>query len=179
MTCLHAWSLASGHREEVLLREPVTIRADVETHRRLTVDLFNHTWTLLERPVRTAAEDDEMIHATHASRFHWGRAGEPKNWAVGEWQVARVYTVLGRPEPALHHARRALAICEEHGLRDFVLAYAHEALARAHALARERERAAHHLDAARNARADIADEEDRELLDMDLATIVLPEASPR
>jgi hypothetical protein len=156
------------------MRAPVEIRADQETHRRLAVDLFNHTWTFIERADRTLADDDEMVHAAHASRFHWGRAGVAKNWAVGEWQIARVYTLLGRTEPALHHARRCLAICEEHGVGDYAYAYAHEALARACAAARDWDGAARHLEAARAARSGIEEPEDQELLDTDLATIVLP-----
>ena len=42
-----------------------------------------------------------MLHAAHASRFHWGEVGEPVNFARGEWQISRVYAVLGRPEPAI------------------------------------------------------------------------------
>ena len=53
----------------------------------------------------------------HASRFHWGEAPEckPENLARGEWQVSRVYTVLGLAEPALRHALRCLDICEANG----------------------------------------------------------------
>lgn len=98
----------------------------------------------------------------------------PKNWAVGEWQIARVYTLLGRTEPALHHARRSLQICEEHGVGDFPLAYAHEGLARAYAAARDWDAAARHVEAARIARSGIEEAEDQELLDTDLATIVIP-----
>ena len=72
-----------------------------------------------------------MIHAAHASRYHWGEVGTAANRARGEWQCARVYAVLGRAEPAFHHARRCLAICETHGLGDWDLAAAWEALARA------------------------------------------------
>ena len=69
-------------------------------------DLFNLVWELLERPGRSAEEDDRMVHAAHASRYHWGQVGQPTQFAIGEWQCARVYSVLGRAEPALHHARR-------------------------------------------------------------------------
>ena len=55
-------------------------------HRQLGVDLFNHVWTLLEKPTRTAAEDEEMVHAAHASRHHWAQVGIPANVARGEWQ---------------------------------------------------------------------------------------------
>ena len=75
-----------------------------------------------------------MIHAAHASRWHWGRAGGPEQWAIGDWLCSRVYAVLDRGEPALYHAQRCLAVCEEHRMGNFVPASAHEALARAHAV---------------------------------------------
>jgi len=108
---------------------------DDAARRQLAVDLFNHVWTLMEMPERTRAQDTEMIHAAHASRHHGGEVGTPVNFARGEWQVSRVYTVLGRPEPAIWHARRCLEHCEANGIGDWDLAYAYEALARAHALA--------------------------------------------
>jgi hypothetical protein len=44
-----------------------------------------------------------MVHMAHASRFHWDNVGDDQNRAIGEWQVARVYAVLGRAESALFH----------------------------------------------------------------------------
>jgi hypothetical protein len=79
--------------------------------------------------------------------------------------------VLGRPEPALWHARRCLAICEEHGIGDFDLAFAYEALAPAHRVAGEREESGRYLGLAREASHAIAEAEDRELLLADLATV--------
>jgi hypothetical protein len=73
-------------------------------HRRLAVELFNHVWTLLELASRTPEQDDELVHAAHASRWHWSKAGTTVNLARGEWQISRVYAVLGRAEPALWHA---------------------------------------------------------------------------
>ncbi len=139
--------------------------------RQLAVDLFNHVWTLMETPDRTAEQDDEMIHAAHASRFHWGEVGGPEHRARGEWQISRVYSVLGRAEPALHHARRYLDICEEHGIGDFDLAFAHEALARAHAVAGNVGESADHEQLARKATQTVAEPDDRELLLADLATL--------
>src|SRR2546423_15713322 len=105
-----------------------------EQRRKLAVDLFNHVWTLLGRDERSAEEDDEMIHAAHASRHHWAEIGTGANLARGEWQVSRVYATLGRAEPALFHAKRCLAYCEAHAaeLEDWDVPYAYEALARAH-----------------------------------------------
>ncbi len=39
------------------------------------------------------AQDDEMIHAAHASRYHWGEVSDDVHLARGEWQCARVYSV--------------------------------------------------------------------------------------
>ena len=83
-----------------------------ETHRQLGADYFNKTWTLMEKADRTREDDDEMLHCTHASAYHWLQVGTPANRSRGEWQCSRVYTLLGRAEPALHHARRCLEIVE-------------------------------------------------------------------
>jgi hypothetical protein len=84
-----------------------------------------------------------------------------------------VYTVLGRAEPALWHARRCLAICEEHGIGDWDVAFAHEAIARALEVAGDRDAAAAEVAHARRLADDIAEDEDRELLLSDLATIAV------
>jgi hypothetical protein len=93
-----------------------------DDERQLAADLFNHICELLETPDRTSAQDDRMIHAAHASRFLWENVGRPENMAIGEWQCSRVYSVLGRAEPATYHAQRALAICEGADIRGFVRA---------------------------------------------------------
>ena len=128
-------------------------------------------WTLLDKEQRTRAEDDEMIHAAHASRHHWGVVGEPVNLARGEWQCSRVYAMLGRSEPALWHGRRCLDICEEHGIDDFDLAYALEAIARAYGVAGELPEAEAYAGLAAEAGERIADSEDREHFERDLATL--------
>jgi len=144
---------------------------DPATRRKLAADLFNHTWTLLEKPDRTPDEDDEMIHGAHASRFHWGEVGEPVHRARGEWQCARVYSVLGRGEPALWHARRCLAINEAIGSADFDLAAAYEAMARAHLASGDLEAVATWKAKATAALDGIADDDDREIIEGDLATL--------
>ena len=89
---------------------------DAETQRPLAAALFNCTWTLMEMRGRTVEQDDELVHAAHASSYHRGQVGEPPNFARAEWQCSGVYAVLGRVEPALHHARRCLEICRAHGI---------------------------------------------------------------
>ncbi len=146
---------------------------DADTHRAVGVALFNHTWTLLEKADRTPAETDEMIHAAHASRFHWGRAADssPASLARGEWQCSRVYAVLGRAEPALWHARRCVEINEAAGNRDWDIASAFETMARASAVAGDSGAAAEWKAKAIAALDGIADQDDRDLIEGDLATL--------
>jgi hypothetical protein len=146
---------------------------DPHERRQIGVALFNRVWTYLEMPDRTQEQDDLMLHMAHASRYHWEESalGGPENTARGEWQVSRVYSVLGRSEPALHHARRCLEICEANGIGDFDLAFAYEALGRASAVAGDAEAARGYVDLARAAGERIAETEDRELLEADLATV--------
>jgi DNA-binding transcriptional MerR regulator len=150
-----------------------TTDLDATTRRKLAADLFNHTWTLLELPDRTAEQDDEMIHSAHASRYHWGEVadGEPVNLARGEWQCSRVYAVLGRAEPALWHARRCLAINEAAGSVDWDIASAYEAMARAYLTAGDAAQVAAWKAKAAAALEGIADSDDRELIEGDLATL--------
>jgi hypothetical protein len=142
---------------------------DLLDHRRLAIALFNDTWQLMKQDARTPAEDDRLLHMAHASRFHWGEVGSPANLARGEWQCSRVYAVLGRPEPCLHHARRVVALCAEHGLVDWDLAFGHEAVARGLALDGQLDAA--RVEVERALAVPIADDDDRALVLSDLATV--------
>jgi hypothetical protein len=140
--------------------------------RQLAVDLFNQVWRLLDQPDHSADDDDRMIHSAHASAFHWSRVGAPVNRVRGEWQCSRVYAVLGRAEPALHHARRCLELCETApDLEDFDLPAAYEAMARAHAVAGDRGEAERYAALGRDATATIADPGDRETIERYLSTL--------
>jgi hypothetical protein len=102
-----------------------------EMHRKFAISCFNSTWTLLDKTERTKAEDFEMIHMAHASRYHWGQIGTPLNFARGDWQISRVYAVLGFGVMAFKYAKSCLDLCEKNDIGDFDLAFAYEALARA------------------------------------------------
>ncbi len=146
---------------------------DAATHRRLGVALFNHVWTLLETPDRTPAQTDEMIHAAHASRYHWTLADgtQPINLGRGEWQCSRVYAVLGRGEPALWHAKRCLAYAQDPSAEDWDLAAAYESMARASAVAGDPGAAADWKARATAALEAIADPAEREVIEGDIATL--------
>lgn len=148
---------------------------DEATHRQLGKDLFNLTWTLIEKADRSPAEDDEMVAATHASSFHWSRGGGTlANEARGHWQISRVYSTLGRGEPAVWHARRCLQLAEAATAAgvadDWDVPAALEGLARAQAVAGDRPAAMETRARAVAALSAIADPEDRQLIEQDLET---------
>ena len=110
-----------------------------------------------------------MLRRAYAAAYHWDRAAgrTPGNSARADWLLSKVHLLAGHPETALLHAGRCLSTCETHGLKDFDLAYAHEATARAlKALGRDDE-AARSWEAAKA--VPIADPEDREHVEEDLA----------
>ncbi|HEY7174053.1 MAG TPA: MerR family transcriptional regulator, partial [Micromonosporaceae bacterium] len=166
--------LAEGHdliteREKIMPSSAFALDPDDE--RRLAATLFNRTWEFLEKPERSVVDDDDMIHSAHASRHHWGVVGNATNWARGEWQCSRVYSVLGRAEPALHHANRCLTLVNEHDLSAFDIGAAHEAVARAYRVAGDSDQVAAHVAAADEAAARIDDAEDLKILNGDLADL--------
>jgi tetratricopeptide (TPR) repeat protein len=150
---------------------PTSVALETATQKKLATELFNYAWTLLEKNDRTERDDDRMIDAAHASRFFWEAVGQPVNRVRGEWQVSRVYAAVGRTEPALHHATRCLHLCQDHRIGDFDLAYAYEALARAYDLAGNGDTASRYLKQAYEVAELVAEDEDRELVLADLATL--------
>jgi DNA-binding transcriptional MerR regulator len=146
---------------------------DEETERRLGVDLFNKTWTLMEKHDRTPGQDDEMIHCAHASAYHWMQVGTPANRARSEWQCSRVHAISGHVEAALRHARRCLELVEQNpgDMKDWDLPAAYEAMARAHMVAGDAQETKRYADLGRAATARIEDDDDRAVIEADFATI--------
>jgi len=100
-------------------------------HMDLAVKCFNKTWDLIDKGQRSPEEDREMIHTAHASLYHWMQVGTALEKARGEWQVSRVCAILDMGQSALYHAKASLDLCIENDIRDFDLAFAYEAMARA------------------------------------------------
>jgi hypothetical protein len=155
----------------MVTEQPIPAELDDETRRRMAADLFNHTWELLEKSPRSPAEDDEMIHAAHASRYHWGEVGGPQQLAAGEWQCSRVYATLGRAEPALWHARRCVEINEAHETPAWSLASGYEAMARAMRVSGDLTAAREWAAKGRETIAREPDPEDRQIIEQDLDTL--------
>jgi uncharacterized protein YndB with AHSA1/START domain len=143
---------------------------DGDWHRAQAIAANNATWELLGAETRTAAENEEMARRAYTAGYHWDRAAGriPANSARGDWLLSRVWVVQGNGELALQAADRCRDTCVEHGLVDFDLAYAHEARARALACLGRHDEAAAALLLAKA--VPVADNEDRELVESDLAS---------
>lgn len=142
-----------------------------ELHKKFAVELFNLVWELMEKEERTPEDSDKMLHAAHASRYHWGEIGTPLEFGRGEWQVSRVYSILKRPRSALFHAERCLEICTVNGIGDFDLAFAYEAIARAHAVAGDSDRSREYVALGKQAGEEIEDKGNREYFLSELSSI--------
>jgi hypothetical protein len=139
-----------------------------EWHRAQAIECNNSTWEMIEAE-RTPANDEEMLRRAYASTYHWARAVRrgPANEARGAWLLAKVQLLAGQPELSLRYADQCMAVCQEHGLADFDLAYAHEARARALKALGDEIAAAQSWEMAKS--VPIADAEDQAILDADLA----------
>lgn len=144
---------------------------DEAIHKQLAIELFNLTWDLMDKKDRNQDEIDRMINAAHASRYHWGIVGEPVNFARGDWQISRVYSLVSRAEPCLYHAERCLKVTLENDLQDFDLAFAYEAMARACHLAGDAVETAKYYTLAQEAGAEIKEADDRTYFFGELETI--------
>lgn len=143
---------------------------EAEAHRHFAAKLNGEVWGLLEKADRSPAEDELMIHTAHASCCHWLKVGTGLHHQRAEWLIARVYAELGQADAALRHAYRCQELTEEHAdlMQDFDLAYAHEAVARANALAGNQAEARRYLKLAEAVGQTIADDQSRQFFLGDL-----------
>jgi tetratricopeptide (TPR) repeat protein len=141
-----------------------------EAHRHFAAQLNGEVWRLLEKSDRTPTENEQMIHTAHASLCHWLKVGIGVHHQRGTWMLARVYSEVGIAEAALRYAQRCHELTEEHAelMEDFDRAYTLESLARANALAGNREKALEYFKKAEEAGQAIADKESQNFFEGDL-----------
>ncbi len=117
-----------------------------------------------------------MIQLALASLWHWSQRDDctPLNLSAGYWQASRVYALLGRAQNAGRYGQLALEASQQGEPAPFYTDYAYEGLARAAAVAGDREQTEAYLALARQSAGQIADPEERNWLLADLKTIYLP-----
>ena len=153
--------------EEMSKANPPTLH---EAHRDFAKQTNGRAWELLQRENLSDEEKDELLYAAYASAYHWLNAGTVVNRQRGEWLISRAYSKLGNGSMALNHAKECLALTDSNNpeFQNFDLAYALEAMARAHALLHNTMEATKFYRQAIAASNSIAKEEDRTLFLNDL-----------
>ena len=79
-------------------------------HRYFAAECFNRAWDLIDKPVRTPEEDQDMIHLNQASLYHWSQREDctNRNLSVGNWQASRIYALLGQADNARRKQNKSL-----------------------------------------------------------------------
>ena len=143
---------------------------EAEAHRFFSAHCFNRAWDLIRKSNRTTIECEQMLQLSQASLWHWTQRSDctPKNLSIGNWQLSRVYALLGQAE----NAKRSAKMCLHHSedTSPFFTGYAHEALARSAAVADDVVGKAH-LAEARRYLAQVRSDRDRALLQADLQSL--------
>ncbi|MBC8325613.1 MAG: hypothetical protein H8E27_08310 [Verrucomicrobia subdivision 3 bacterium] len=140
-------------------------------HKFFSAHCFNRAWEFIDQPKRTPAENEQMIQRTMTSLWHWTQREDctDQNRSIGYWQAARVFALAGEPDNARKYAKLCLDITPTDD--PFCLGYAHEAMARAEALAGNAELADQHLETATQLAPKITEPENRKLLEIDLKSL--------
>ncbi len=139
-------------------------QSEIEFHRKTAKKCFNDAWDYLDKKDRDASDEQQMLHLAHASRYHWGLVGTPRNLAVCDWQISRIYAALNQPHLSLEFAKSSVGACEKNDLLE-ILSSAYEGLARAYAIGKDYESARKYIGKAREqlGKATGLDDEDRKI----------------
>ena len=157
-------------RVRVALKSGVMSMEETE-HRALAIESYNRCWDLLERDYRSQDEDFELLTAAFVSRHHWSFAGGPEQWVNGDWMVARATAAIGEGSLSLAFALRANSAVQEFDAPDWLVASAAEGVARAYAALGVEQERDEWFNSAESLVAAIVDDEDRELIASQLATV--------
>lgn len=140
-------------------------------HLKQAKSCFNTTWDLIEKENPTEVDISNMINTCHASLFHWTQVGQPINLARGEWQLSRVYAIVGMAESSLFHAKNSYKICMDNDIEDFDLSFAYEALSRAYHVMGQNDPAIEYYNLALESANDIKKDEDKKYFLSELESI--------
>ena len=144
-----------------------------QAQRWFAVQLNNSTWAWLENA--EAESDPSILHAAHASCYHWSHAGDALNVARALYFIANVEARLKLSEAALQSAHRCLALLADcSNSADWDHAFGVDALARAQAAAGQQAEAKATRARARGLGDQIVDPQDKEIFDRWFQTAAWP-----
>src|ERR1035437_8888196 len=141
------------------------------SHREVGVATYNRCWELLEQARRTSDDDVEFLTSSFVSRYHWTFGGGRVQTICADWMISRAAAALGEEVLAVSYALRANSQAQAPDTDDWLIASTAEGLARAYAAAGEQERGDEWCTVAQRLVLAIADDEDRELIAAQLASV--------
>jgi hypothetical protein len=144
---------------------------DDATQQELAAQLFNRSWELLDKSPRTSDEDVELLTVAFSSRYHWSFVGSSEQFIVGDWMVSRAAADVGEGQLALTFAQRAYDAAQNALIPDWLSASVCEGLARAYAAIGDSASRTEWFVAAQQLITLIDDDEDRELIASQLASV--------
>jgi hypothetical protein len=137
------------------------------------IECNNRAWRLSEQATRTGAEDLEMLHAAHASAYHWGRVGTELHRNRAAMLLAHAHAALGNGRAALRYGRESFDYVARNASPAWEVAFAHVVLAHAAAAAGEKGLHAEHYRIG-EALGRALDDEDRAIFDATFRSIPAP-----
>jgi tetratricopeptide (TPR) repeat protein len=166
------------HRKCLSLSEQKEPISD-EIHKQIGIETNNAIWPILDKKKATKDELDEAMHMAYTSRYHWSKVGTIVNAVRAEYMIARVYSKMKRSEPALYHAKKALKLAnkakkEDSNWQDWDMPFIYEVLARAHAVAGNKEECMKYYERAQKAISKVKDEEDKKICQGELDQVRCP-----
>jgi hypothetical protein len=84
-------------------------------HRWFAVEFNNLAWDLLEKPDRTAEDNERLRHAAHAACLHWQATGSVLNDLRAHVLLTTTYAHLGPGASAQHYAQLTSRLSEQAG----------------------------------------------------------------
>jgi len=119
-------------------------------HHEFSASAHNQAMDILYSNSPTLEEIESLIELAHVAHWHWIKREDktPQNISVSLWALSRAYAANKFGEKALKYAEESLATIEDENLLPSFYGYSNEALARAHLLLGNKEKAAELLDTA-------------------------------
>jgi hypothetical protein len=115
--------------------------------------------------------DAELLRTAFTSRYHWSYVAEAPQAIMGDWMISRAAAASGEGHLALSYARLAYDAAVANGVEDWLLASCAEGVARAYASLGEGDQRDEWFATSEDLVALIVDDESRELIASQLATV--------
>lgn len=146
-----------------------------DLHRWFGVQLNNGMWDRIEDegfgPGSPLEDRERALYSAYAAAYHWRNVGTVANTARGEHLISRMAAKIGLGDLAVQHARRCLELVEGNpeAMETWDEPFAREALARGLAATGKADAARAERTRAIELTAVLDDEEDRQILEAELA----------